>query len=65
MAMIVRDLTDDPDVQLLAHHKGGVDTAEAIVERRRNRTVLDLAHSIVTAWSSEITLMREMLVARG
>jgi len=65
MAMIVRDLTDDPDVRLLAHHKGGVDTAEAIVERRRNRAVVNLAGSIIKSQSSEMPLMPGALAARS
>lgn len=50
---------------MIAHHEGGVDTAEAIVGRSTNRAVLDLADSIVKALSIEITLIWKMLGARG
>jgi uncharacterized protein (DUF305 family) len=50
---------------MIAHHQGGVEMAQAVVERSTNRVVLDLARSIVAAQSSEITVMREMLAARG
>ena len=50
---------------MIAHHQGGVEMADAAVVRSTKRVVLDLAGSIVRAQSSEITLMREMLAARG
>jgi uncharacterized protein (DUF305 family) len=50
---------------MIAHHRGGVEMAEAVVERSRNRVVLDLAKSIVKAQSSEIELMTRMLADRG
>ncbi|MDJ0334323.1 DUF305 domain-containing protein [Salinibacterium sp. G-O1] len=49
---------------MIAHHAGGVEMAEAVVERSENRVVLDLAGSIVKAQSSEIELMTRMLADR-
>ena len=49
---------------MIAHHQGGVEMAEAIVERSSYRVVLDLANSIVQAQSSEIDLMKRMLAER-
>ncbi|MGV8895303.1 MAG: DUF305 domain-containing protein [Rhodoglobus sp.] len=50
---------------MIAHHAGGVEMAEAIIERSTNRLVLDLANSIVQAQSSEIELMTRMLADRS
>jgi uncharacterized protein (DUF305 family) len=50
---------------MIAHHKGGVEMAEAVIARSDNRVVVDLATSIVQAQTSEIGLMQEMLAARG
>ena len=50
---------------MIAHHQGGVEMAEAVVERSSHRVVLDLANSIVQAQSSEIELMRRMLAERS
>ena len=49
---------------MIAHHQGGVEMAEAIVERSSYRVVLDLANGIVQAQSSEIDLMKRMLAER-
>ena len=49
---------------MIAHHQGGVEMGEAIVERSSYRVVLDLANSIVQAQSSEIDLMKRMLAER-
>ncbi|MBC7591573.1 MAG: DUF305 domain-containing protein [Salinibacterium sp.] len=49
---------------MIAHHEGGVEMAEAVVERSTSRVVLDLANSIVQAQSSEIELMKRMLAER-
>lgn len=50
---------------MIAHHKGGVEMAEAVVARSRTKVVLDLANSIVQAQTSEIGLMEEMLAERS
>ena len=49
---------------MIAHHKGGVEMAEAVIARSDNRVVVDLATSIVQAQTSEIGLMEDMLAAR-
>jgi len=49
---------------MIAHHQGGVEMAEAVVERTRTKVVLDLATSIIAAQTSEIGLMTDMLEAR-
>ena len=50
---------------MIAHHQGGVEMAEAVVDRSRTKVVLDLAKSIVAAQTSEIQLMEDMLAARA
>ncbi|TDP94232.1 uncharacterized protein (DUF305 family) [Leucobacter luti] len=49
---------------MIAHHEGGVEMAEAIVRRSSNRTVTDLANSMVAAQRSEIQLMQDLLAER-
>ena len=49
---------------MIAHHKGGVEMAEAVLARRNNKVVTDLAGSIVKAQVSEIKLMESLLAAR-
>lgn len=49
---------------MIAHHKGGVEMAEAVLARTETRVVVDLASSIVKAQQSEIELMEGMLAAR-
>lgn len=49
---------------MIAHHQGGVEMAEAVLERSTNRVVDDLASSIVQAQTSEIGLMQDMLAER-
>jgi uncharacterized protein (DUF305 family) len=49
---------------MIAHHHGGVEMAEAILDRSDTRVVRDLATSIVKAQESEISLMEEMLAER-
>ena len=49
---------------MIAHHMGGVEMAEAVLARSNNTVVTDLATSIVTAQTSEITLMESLLAAR-
>ena len=50
---------------MIAHHQGGVEMAQAVLDRSRNPVVVDLATSIVQAQTSEITVMQEMLAARS
>lgn len=49
---------------MIAHHRGGVEMAQAVLARSDNRVVDDLATSIVQAQTSEIAVMQDMLAAR-
>ena len=50
---------------MIAHHEGGVEMAESVLDRSENRVVTDLASSILAAQSSEIELMQSMLADRS
>ena len=50
---------------MIAHHEGGVEMAEAVLERTNNRVVVKLATGIVQAQKSEIELMQGMLAELG
>jgi len=50
---------------MIEHHRGGVDMAEAVLDRTTNRVVTDLAGSIVAAQTSEIEVMQGMLDERS
>ena len=50
---------------MIAHHRGGVEMADAILTRSNNATVLQFATSIRNAQEVEITQMQEMLKERG
>jgi uncharacterized protein (DUF305 family) len=49
---------------MIAHHRGGVQMAEAAVRLAHRPEVLSLARKIITAQESEITLMEGMLAQR-
>jgi uncharacterized protein (DUF305 family) len=49
---------------MIAHHVGGVDMAQAILDRSTNRAVTDLAKGMVAVQQSEIDYMNELLDAR-
>lgn len=49
---------------MIAHHNGGIEMANALLERTDNPTVTALATSIVQAQQSEIKLMQDLLAAR-
>jgi uncharacterized protein (DUF305 family) len=48
---------------MIAHHRGGVEMAEAVLERSNERVVRSLAASIVKAQTSEIGYMQDLLDA--
>jgi uncharacterized protein (DUF305 family) len=48
---------------MIAHHRGGVEMADAVLERSNERVVRSLAASIVKAQSSEIGYMQDLLDA--
>lgn len=50
---------------MIAHHEGGVEMAEAVVARSRDREVLDLAGGMIVTQEGEIRAMQELLDARG
>jgi uncharacterized protein (DUF305 family) len=50
---------------MIAHHRGGVEMAQAILARTDRLDVVRLATSIVNAQQSEITVMTDMLAKRG
>ncbi|MGK5533717.1 DUF305 domain-containing protein [Streptomyces sp. URMC 129] len=53
-------------LELMAeHHRGGVDMAEAAVERAGTDEITNLAAGMVRAQESEIQLMADMLAERG
>lgn len=49
---------------MIAHHLGGVEMAEAALERTTNTVVTDLATGIRNAQTSEIGLMEDLLAQR-
>lgn len=50
---------------MIAHHRGGVDMAQAILERTDRPDVVQLARSMVNGQQAEIDLMTDMLAKRG
>lgn len=50
---------------MIAHHKGGVDMAEAILDRSTHPLVTTLARAIVFAQSGEIEYMESLLAQRA
>lgn len=49
---------------MIAHHVGGIDMAEAILDRSTNRVVTNLARGMIAAQQSEIDYMNELLAQR-
>lgn len=49
---------------MIAHHQGGVEMAEAVLDRSTNRVVTSLARGMVTAQTSEIEYMQDLLAER-
>lgn len=50
---------------MIAHHEGGIEMAEAILDRSGNRVATALATGMIAAQQSEIDYMNGLLVARG
>lgn len=50
---------------MIAHHKGAVEMAEALLDRSTNSTVTTFASGVITSQDSEIDLMERMLAERG
>jgi uncharacterized protein (DUF305 family) len=50
---------------MIRHHQGGVDMAEAALDRCDEEHVRDMAQRIITLQSGEIDAMNQMLIERG
>ncbi|MGN6484834.1 MAG: DUF305 domain-containing protein [Thermomicrobiales bacterium] len=50
---------------MIRHHQGGVEMAQAVLDRSDNTLVRDLAERIIRAQDNEIDTMNKFLVARG
>ena len=50
---------------MIAHHRGGVEMADAVLARSDRKEVVILAKAMKSAQTSEITAMQEMLAARA
>ncbi|SDY58780.1 DUF305 domain-containing protein [Herbiconiux ginsengi] len=50
---------------MIAHHLGGVEMAEAVLDRTTNPLVVPLAKAMTFAQTGEIDYMRQLLAARG
>ena len=50
---------------MIAHHKGGIEMAEAVLDRSTERVVTQLATGIVKSQSAELELMQNLLSQRG
>jgi uncharacterized protein (DUF305 family) len=48
---------------MIAHHRGALDMADAVLDRATNTTVLSFATGVVASQKSEIALMESMLAA--
>lgn len=49
---------------MIAHHKGALDMAEAVLERSTNPVVIPFANAVLASQQSEIDLMESMLAER-
>lgn len=50
---------------MIAHHRGGVEMADAVLARSDRSEVVTLARAMTAAQTSEIAVMQEMLTARA
>jgi uncharacterized protein (DUF305 family) len=50
---------------MIAHHRGGLDMAEALLDRSDYRPVVALATGVIAAQTSEIAVMEGMLAERS
>ena len=50
---------------MIAHHQGGVEMADAILDRSTDRVIVSFANGIVVGQNAEITAMQELLEARS
>jgi len=50
---------------MIAHHKGAIEMADAVLERSTNTAVTKFARGVVSSQESEIGLMEDLLAKRG
>jgi uncharacterized protein (DUF305 family) len=50
---------------MIAHHEGGIEMADAILDRSTDDVIVSFANSIVVGQTAEITAMKELLAARS
>ena len=50
---------------MIAHHKGGVEMAQALLDRSDYRVTADFARAVIYAQTSEIQMMEDMLKKRS
>lgn len=50
---------------MIRHHQGGVEMAQAVLDRSDNKLVRDFADRVVRTQSNEIDTMNKMLIERG
>lgn len=50
---------------MIAHHRGAVEMADAVLARSEDRTVRTFASGVVSSQNAEIALMETMLATRG
>jgi uncharacterized protein (DUF305 family) len=50
---------------MIAHHKGAIEMAEAVLDRADNTSVLGFANAVMLSQTSEIKLMQDMLAERA
>ena len=65
--MMSAPVTGDPEhdflSQMIPHHQGAIDMAKAVLGLTEDPAIRNLAQSIITEQTYEITLMRSMLAA--
>jgi uncharacterized protein (DUF305 family) len=49
---------------MIEHHRGGVEMAEAVLDRSDRSEVLAVAEAIVAGQTNEIDVMNQMLIER-
>jgi len=49
---------------MIAHHKGAIEMARAVLDRSENRVVVELAENIIASQQSEVDYLNSLLAAR-
>ena len=50
---------------MIRHHQGGIEMAQAILDRTENEMIQEIANQMIVVQSAEIDVMNQMLEARG